>query len=96
MVVLPRTTSQNAHRIDKNAETPFDEVKRDLVLPNLNSGETGRLRTLGDGPCAPGAAADAAQTDGGDTGAEVSPGYKGWINLIGVSPEVGVDPAANI
>ena len=66
-----------------SAETPFDESKRHLR--ESEPGEKVRLRTLGDRPCTPGAAAGAAQgaVDGEDL--EISPGYKGWINLVGVS-----------
>jgi hypothetical protein len=66
-----------------SADTPFDESKRNLREPG--SGEKVRLRTLGDGPCAPDAAVEAAQEDVDGEDLEISPGYKGWINLVGVS-----------
>jgi hypothetical protein len=46
------------------------------------------LRTLGDGPLAPGAAEDAAQAEAEQDGddKEVNPGAAGWLNLLGVSP----------
>jgi hypothetical protein len=70
-------------RSGDNTDTPIDESKRNL--DEHGSGEKVRLRTLGDGPCAPEAAVEAAQgnLDGEDL--EISPGYKGWINLVGVS-----------
>jgi len=68
-----------------SAETPFDESKRNLG--EHGSGEKVRLRALGDGPCAPEAAAEAAQGDVDREDLEISPGYKGWINLVGVSRE---------
>lgn len=48
------------------------------------------LRTLGDGPLAPGAAGEAAQAeaDQNDDDKEVHPGTKGWLNLVGVSGPV--------
>jgi len=68
---------------ENSAETPCDESKRNLG--EHGSGEKVRLRTLGDGPCAPEAAAEAAQGEVHGEDLEISPGYKGWINLVGVS-----------
>lgn len=75
--------SRDEDIIVSSAETPFDESKRNLAEPEV--GEKARLRTLGDGPCAPGAAAEAAQAGTDEEDLEISPGYKGWINLVGVS-----------
>lgn len=66
-----------------NADTPMDESKRNPREPATN--EKVPLRTLGDGPCAPEAAVEAAEGDADGEDLEVSPGYKGWINLVGVS-----------
>jgi len=73
-----------------NANTPYDESKQ--ISPESGSGGKVRLRTLGDGPCAPQAAAEAAEeaVDEGDL--EISPGYKGWINLVGVSRNHTLNP----
>ena len=48
------------------------------------------LRTLGDGPLAPGAAGEAAQAEAeqNDVDKEVHPGKAGWLNLVGVSHPV--------
>jgi hypothetical protein len=72
---------KSGNRID----TPLDESKPNPRDPE--SGEKFRLRTLGDGPCAPEAAVEAAQGSDDEEDLEVSPGYKGWINLVGVSRE---------
>ena len=72
-----------------SAESPVDESKRHVG--EHGSGEKVRLRTLGDGPCAPGAAAEAAQGEVDGEDLDFSPGYKGWINLVGVSPENTLD-----
>lgn len=66
-----------------SAETPYNKSKQNLE--EHGSGEKVRLRTLGDGPCAPEAAIEAAQGDVDGEDLEISPGYKGWINLVGVS-----------
>lgn len=76
--------------------------------PELSAGVSGRLesgqhrddqekiglRTLGDGPSAPGAAGEAAQAEAEaereDEDKEVSPGVKGWLNLLGVGLECRV------
>jgi hypothetical protein len=59
----------------KQPETPVDET--------AGGGEPSReLKTLGEGPVAPGAAAEAAE--GAEEEGEVNPGYKGWLNLLGV------------
>jgi len=73
-----------------HVNTPYDESKR--IFPGSGSGGKVRLSTLGDGPCAPEAAAEAAEeaVDEGDL--EVSPGYKGWINLVGVSRIYTLNP----
>jgi hypothetical protein len=70
---------------DNAAETPFDESKQYRLAPSAE--DKIPLRTLGDGPCAPAAASEAAAVDGEDLDLEISPGYKGWINLVGVSRE---------
>lgn len=53
------------------------------------------LRTLGDGPLAPGAAGEAAQAEAEHEGDddEVHPGTKGWLNLVGVSYDAGPSQA---
>ena len=73
-----------------NVNTLYDESKR--IFPESGSGGKFRLRTLGDGPCAPAAAAEAAEeaVDEGDL--EIGPGYKGWINLVGVSRNYMLHP----
>jgi hypothetical protein len=43
------------------------------------------LRTLGDGPIAPTAADEAAAAEDTDLDIEISPGRRGWLNLVGVS-----------
>lgn len=45
------------------------------------------LRTLGDGPLAPGAAGEAAQAEAEqeEDDKDVNPGTKGWLNLLGVN-----------
>lgn len=60
----------------KQPETPGDET--------VGHEEPSReLKTLGEGPVAPGAAAEAVE--GQEEEGEVNPGYKGWLNLLGVS-----------
>jgi len=66
-----------------NVGTPYNMSKQNLEEHGF--GEKVRLRTLGDGPCAPEAAVEAAQGDVDGEDLEISPGYKGWINLVGVS-----------
>jgi hypothetical protein len=70
-------------RSGDNTDTPIDESKRNVG--EHGSGGKVRLRTLGDGPCAPEAAVEAAQGEVDGEDLEISPGYKGWINLVGVS-----------
>lgn len=72
-----------------SAEIPYNKSEQNLE--EHGSGEKVRLRTLGDGPCAPDAAAEAAQGDIDGEDLEVSPGYKGWINLVGVSCKNALD-----
>jgi hypothetical protein len=76
-----------------SAETPYNKSKQNLE--EHGSGEKVRLRTLGGGPCAPEAAVEAAQGDVDGEDLEVSPGYKGWINLVGVSLMTYAKSAAN-
>jgi hypothetical protein len=83
MIASLRMSSRDEHQSDENADTPFENSKRHLAEPE--SGESIRLRTLGDEVCAPGAADEATQTGVDEPDFEVSPGYKGWINLVGVS-----------
>lgn len=83
MVPTLRSPSREEDSIDSSVHTPFDESKRHLAEPE--AGDKVRLRTLGDGPCAPEAVDEAAEANEGEPDIEVSPGYKGWINLVGVS-----------
>jgi hypothetical protein len=76
-------TLPEVQKSGRSAETPFDESKRNLE--EHGSGEKVRLRPLGDGPSASEAAVEAAQGDVDGEDLEISPGYKGWINLVGVS-----------
>jgi hypothetical protein len=87
MVASIHSPSRTKREIDSIAETPYDESKRHAPsLPEEpETGDKVRLRTLGDGPCAPGAVSEADEADVDDADLEVSPGYKGWINLVGVS-----------
>jgi len=87
MVASLQAMSHDGHVVDSYVETPLDETKRDLPNSVSESGEKGRLRSLGEGPCAPVAAAEGAQAEADESDIEVSPGYKGWINLVGVSSE---------
>jgi len=80
VAILPNSQPRDDPIIGANTDTPYDESKRNLS----ESGDKIRLRSLGDGPCAPDAAAEAAQDDVEDEDVEVNPGYKGWINLVGV------------
>lgn len=80
VAILPNILPRDDPIINANTDTPYDESKRNLS----ESGDKIRLRSLGDGPCAPDAAGEAAQEDVEDEDLEVSPGYKGWINLVGV------------
>jgi hypothetical protein len=78
-ISLPHDDASN----NVNTEIPVDESKRHLDLGEPT--DKIRLRTLGDGPCAPDAAAEAAEEEMEDQDLEISPGYKGWISLVGVS-----------
>jgi hypothetical protein len=64
----------------KQPETPVNETAAGVDFAREPSRE---LKTLGEGPVAPGAAAEAAE--GAEEEGEVNPGYKGWLNLLGVS-----------
>ena len=72
--------------------TPKDERH---VQPWSNQEDTEKigLRTLGDGPLAPGAAGEAAQAEAeqNDDDKEVHPGTKGWLNLVGVSRPIQLE-----
>lgn len=46
------------------------------------------LRTLGDGPIASGAAEESAEAADDDLDIEIAPGRKGWLDLVGVSPDM--------
>jgi hypothetical protein len=76
------TALSELQKSGNSAETAY---KSQQNLEEHVSGEKVRLRTLGDGPCAPEAAVEAAQGDVDGEDLEISPGYKGWINLVGVS-----------
>jgi hypothetical protein len=87
MVASLHPPSRTKCEIDSIAKTHYDESERHVSsLPEEpESADKVRLRTLGDGPCAPGAVSEAAEAELDDADLEVSPGYKGWINLVGVS-----------
>jgi hypothetical protein len=86
-----RTSSRHsceAQDLSIPATLPFTQTES--KVPAKRSDEKIGLRILGDGPIATGAAEDAAEADEEDLDMEVSPGRKGWLNLVGVSHVISV------
>ena len=96
---MGRTIAETGRNED---EVPYHESNRRhgdiLPTPTPNKGQPSPwsdqedpekigLRTLGDGPLAPGAAGEAAQAEAEQdvVDKDVPPGVKGWLNLLGVS-----------